>query len=87
MPGIVYFTAVNLLAFSVFGYDKYKACRGKRRVPEKRLLFLTCIGGSIGAWCGMFLFRHKIRKIKFAAGIPAIFAAQCVICWLLSLDS
>ena len=36
------------------------------------LLIIAFIGGSIGSWLGMYLFRHKTKKIKFKFGLPVI---------------
>lgn len=69
----VYFIIINVIAFVVYGYDKWTAQKGKRRIPEKTLLGLACVGGSLGAFYGMLFFRHKIRKIKFYLGVPIIF--------------
>lgn len=69
----VYFILINIIAFVVYGYDKWMAQKGKRRISEKTLLGLAGVGGSLGAFCGMLFFRHKIRKIKFYLGIPIIF--------------
>ncbi len=80
--GLVYLAVVNLSAFLMFGYDKYKACRGRWRISEKMLLFLAWAGGSAGAWCGMYFFHHKTKKVKFKIGIPAIFVIQCVVCMI-----
>lgn len=56
---IYYILAVNVITFVVYGIDKLKAKKGWWRIPEATLLLLAAIGGSIGAWCGMMLFRHK----------------------------
>ena len=32
----VYFLAMNILTFGVFGVDKYKAIKKKHRIPEKK---------------------------------------------------
>lgn len=47
-----------------------------RRIPEVTLLMLAAIGGSIGAWCGMMVFRHKTKHWKFKLGVPVIFLLQ-----------
>ena len=78
-----YLASVNLLAFTVYGADKRRAKKDKRRVPEKTLFLLAIIGGSVGAWAGMYTFRHKTKHIKFTLGIPLILAAQAaVVIWL-----
>ena len=75
--------AVNVVAFAVYGADKRRAKKGKRRVPEKTLFLLAAIGGSLGAWAGMYAFRHKTRHRYFVWGIPAILAAQMALAvWL-----
>lgn len=73
---LIYFTAVNLLAFAVCGWDKWAAKRGARRVPERRLLLFCALGGSPAFLLGMALFRHKTRKPKFYVGVPLILAVQ-----------
>ena len=77
--GIVfaYLLMINAAAFLVFGWDKLKAKRDGWRVPEKSLLTLAVIGGSVGALMGMKVFRHKTKKAKFTVGIPVILAMQC----------
>ena len=80
---LLYLAAVNVVAFAVYGADKRRARKGKRRVPEKTLFLLAAIGGSLGAWAGMYAFRHKTRHWYFVWGIPAILAAQMALAvWL-----
>ncbi len=67
---------VNAVTFIVYGIDKWKARANKWRIPEVTLLSLALFGGSIGAWFGMKLWRHKTQHKKFKYGIPAIFLLQ-----------
>ena len=39
------------------------------------MLALAALGGSVGAWLAMQLFRHKTQK-KFRYGVPAFFVLQ-----------
>ncbi len=71
-----YLLAVNVLAFSAMGLDKRKARRGAWRVPERTLLGLAAIGGSVGAICGMRTFHHKTLHKRFRYGLPAILFLQ-----------
>lgn len=80
----MYLIGINILAFVVFGIDKYKAIKKKFRVPEKTLFLLAVIGGSIGALAGMFVFRHKTRKWYFRIGIPVILGVQILLLVYLS---
>lgn len=81
---IYYLLAVNVLTFIVYGVDKWKAQRGRWRVPEASLLGLAALGGSVGAWLAMQLFRHKTQKKKFRYGVPALFVLQvaAVVCFV-----
>ena len=58
---VMYLIAVNLLAFLCFGIDKQKAKLHQWRISEKTLLGIAVCGGSLGAICGMRIFRHKTQ--------------------------
>lgn len=72
----IYLAVMNVLGFVIFGYDKRCAVRRRWRVSEKTLLCVALLGGSIGAYIGMQVFRHKTRHWKFRAGIPGIIMIQ-----------
>jgi len=76
---IYYLIGINILTFFVYGIDKWKARRSKWRMSEAMLLGLAIIGGSIGAWLGMRIWRHKTQHKKFKYGIPLILIAQIAI--------
>lgn len=76
-------TALNLLTFVVYGIDKWKAVKGKWRIPEATLLILAAIGGSIGALLGMQIWHHKTRHLKFKYGVPFILLAQIVLVYFI----
>ena len=61
------------------GIDKWKAKNFRYRIPEKTLLLIAILGGSIGSFIGMQIFRHKTKHARFAIGIPAIILIQVAI--------
>ena len=71
-----YLLAINVVAFIMYGIDKYKAKKAKWRIPETTLLLLAVLGGSIGAWMGMKVWHHKTMHKKFKDAIPAILLIQ-----------
>lgn len=76
---IYYLIFINLIAFLSFGLDKYKARTKKWRIPEKSLMTLAIIGGSLGSLIGMHVMRHKTQKKKFTFGIPVILVLQILV--------
>lgn len=76
---LVYLLLINAAAFLLMLADKRKARRGKWRIPEKTLLGIAAIGGSIGAIAGMYIFRHKTKHPRFTIGLPLILAAQVIL--------
>ncbi len=72
----VYLIVANISAIAVYGWDKLSAKQGWQRVPEKILLLLAFLGGSVGAMAAMTFFRHKTRHLKFIYGVPMIFVLQ-----------
>ena len=67
---LIILVAVNLFAFVLYGIDKLKAKRGAWRIPEATLLLVAFLGGSLGAFLGMELFRHKTKHAKFKVLVP-----------------
>ncbi len=76
---IVALALINMIGFITVAADKQKARRKQWRVPEKTLFLLAAIGGCIGVYSSMLIFRHKTRHGYFMAGIPAIFVVQIII--------
>ena len=73
---LLYLLIMNAAGFLVMTADKLFAKSGAWRVPERNLLGIAAIGGSIGVWLAMYIVRHKTRHEKFVIGVPAILAAQ-----------
>lgn len=85
---IVYFTPLNVIAYliiiNIIGVlimyvDKRKAKYGRWRIPEKTLLTVALLGGTVGTLIGMYWFRHKTQKLKFVLGFPTILISEIVI--------
>ena len=76
---IWYLSVINFTTWAAYGLDKGRAKSGKWRIPERTLLLLALIGGSLGALAGMIMFRHKTRKPKFFISVPVMFVVHCVI--------
>lgn len=75
---------INLTGIGVMGLDKHKAILHRRRIPERTLFLIALLGGSLGTWIGMYLFRHKTRHLRFVLGIPLILLIQAaVLLWVL----
>ena len=76
--------ALNLLAFLAWGLDKRAAIRGRRRVPESRLILQALARGAKGPRAGVLLFRHKTAKRSFQLRlVPASLVGLLVAYWLL----
>ena len=76
---LLYLVIINAAAFVLMLVDKQKARKRKWRIPEAVLIGSAVIGGSIGAWLGMQIFRHKTLHKKFYLGIPFIIGVQALL--------
>lgn len=75
---------LNVVAFALYGIDKYKAVRGLWRIPEAVLFGIAVPGGSLGAIAGMLCFRHKTRKDMFRYGLFCVLLTQLIIILVIS---
>ena len=78
---VIYLILMNLIGFGLMGVDKQRARRRDWRIPEKVLFGAALLGGSVGAWAGMYLFHHKTRHWYFVVGMPLILAVQEALVW------
>jgi uncharacterized membrane protein YsdA (DUF1294 family) len=63
---------LNAWTFMLFGIDKLRAEAGTWRIAESTLLGFAFFGGSIGAFFGRRVFRHKTRKEPFSTELRRI---------------
>lgn len=75
---LAYIAIISLISIVVCIYDKKisKKNRVELRTPEKTLLLLSALGGSVAMFITMLLIRHKTKHVKFMLGIPLIMAVQ-----------
>lgn len=76
---LLYLAILNLIGFFIMFIDKQRAIHKEWRIPERTLINISIIGGSIGMLIGMSTFRHKTQHKKFTLGVPAILIAQFAI--------
>jgi uncharacterized membrane protein YsdA (DUF1294 family) len=74
--------AINVVTFLVFGFDKWRARREKRRIPEAWLLTLSAATGCIGGWIAMSTFRHKTKKRSFQLKMIGVTLLNGLWVWL-----
>lgn len=76
---LLYLLSVNIVGVAFMGIDKSRARKGAWRISEKVLFGISLLGGSIGTWAGMYMFRHKTKHWYFVIGMPFIFVLQIVL--------
>ena len=80
---LIYWVAINIVTFFLYGIDKWKAKRDKWRIEESTLLWWAAFVGSVGALLGMKAWNHKTQHRKFTWGVPMILIAQLVMIGLI----
>ncbi|AIT80858.1 MULTISPECIES: DUF1294 domain-containing protein [Novosphingobium] len=76
VAGAAWLLLINFVTFASFGFDKVRARKGGRRVPEFDLLLMALLGGSPAAFAARWAFRHKTRKQPFSWRLSVIAALQ-----------
>ena len=82
---LIYLAVISLVSIIVCIYDKAisKKNRVELRIPEKSLIILSILGGSVAMYITMQMVRHKTKHAKFMIGIPVIIVLQIalVVCY------
>ena len=80
---IYYILSINIGTFLLFGIDKHLARKNRERVPESTLILLSVLGGALGGFLAMYIFRHKTQKAKFFLVVPMLLVLHIVIAILM----
>ena len=73
---LAYLAVMTIVGLIIMKADKTKAEKNKWRIKEATLFLVSAIGGSLGTWAGMYLFRHKTKHWYFVVGMPLILIAH-----------
>ena len=76
---VIYLILINALSFLLMLADKLRARKKAWRIPEATLMSFAALGGSLGAWLGMQICRHKTRKPKFSVGVPLLLVLHMIL--------
>ncbi|MBO5079086.1 MAG: DUF1294 domain-containing protein [Oscillospiraceae bacterium] len=74
-----YLLIINALGLLLMHIDKQKAIKNQWRIPERVLIGIGILGGSLGCIAGMRIFHHKTKHLAFWLGLPLILFAQIMI--------
>lgn len=74
---------INIFAFALVGIDKKRSLNQEPRSPEVLFFLLASMFGSAGIFLGLFIFRHKTRKVYFPVGIGLLLIQQITLVYLL----
>ena len=72
----LYFLIINVIGFLLMFIDKRRSINREWRIRERTLFIISIIGGAIGSYLGMKIFRHKTKHLKFTLGVPLIIIIQ-----------
>ncbi len=65
-----YLAVMTVVGFAMMGIDKRKSIKKAWRIPERTLFLIAFLGGGIGAFLGMYMFRHKTKHSSFVILLP-----------------
>lgn len=83
------YSAMSLATFVAYSEDKFRAQKGKWRIPEKTLHLFELAGGWMGAFVAQRSIRHKNRKASYQFVFWLIVASHYAfwVVWLLEQKS
>lgn len=80
---IIYIFIMSIIGFATMAIDKKKSIKRGWRIPELTLILIAFMGGALGSYIGMYMFRHKTKHLKFVILLPlAILLHIQLLLWL-----
>ncbi len=84
MDGIIsiiywYVLFINIIGLYIMKTDKQRARKQKYRIKENTIWKISFLGGAIGTFLGMRMFRHKTKHKSFAWGLPLLAIAESLL--------
>lgn len=76
---LAYLAIMTIVGLVIMKVDKVRAQKQAWRVKEATLFLVSLIGGSLGTWAGMYVFRHKTKHWYFVIGMPLIFFGHVIL--------
>jgi uncharacterized membrane protein YsdA (DUF1294 family) len=70
---------INVAGLVVMYVDKRMARLAVSRIPERWILSICLLGGTLGVILGMFVFHHKNKKRNFQLGVLTVVAFHVTI--------
>lgn len=67
---LIYYLIINLLTLIIFRWDKRAAVERRHRINENILFCFAFVGGALGGFIAMRVYRHKTRHPSFSVGLP-----------------
>lgn len=77
----VYLIIMSVTGYVAMGIDKRRAIKKGWRISERTLLLIALLGGGIGSFLGMRMFRHKTKHLKFNIILP-LSAVLYTVIWI-----
>ncbi|MBM7605679.1 uncharacterized membrane protein YsdA (DUF1294 family) [Metabacillus crassostreae] len=68
----LYYLIINVIGLALMAIDKGRAKRQEWRIKETTLWSVSLIGGALGSYIGMRLYRHKTKHTSFKVGLPLL---------------
>ncbi len=69
---IIYYILLSVYAAALAIFDKSRALKRRRRIPEGALLWVGAFGGAGAMFLTMKLIHHKTRVKKFMVYLPVL---------------
>ena len=71
---IVYFLAVNVYSFMLLKFQKNAREVGEDSIRDIRLYTVALLGGGLGIYLSMFIFKYRLKNFLLMVVMPIVIA-------------